>query len=116
MLRYTGADKSAATVIFGGAAAGDGRVLRNVILASSPIKAATGGPTIQARHGASLIHGPTVSTTSHRFNPTMRTAALQASTLTHSRLANSPMRDESFVNRMRGITANGNCMLRTTWL
>ena len=46
----------------------------------------------------------------------MMIAVVQASIRTHARLANAPMRARSLVKWISGITANGSCMLRITWL
>jgi len=51
-----------------------------------------------------------------RFKPTITAAVDQASTRTHREFANDPMRARSLVKWISGMTANGNCMLRITWL
>ena len=55
-------------------------------------------------------------TASRMFRPMMIAAVVQARTRTQSALANAPMRCRSLVKWISGITANGSCMLRITWL
>ena len=91
---------------------------KNVIQPSSAtITASISGPTSSDAPGSGHHprdrHDPGAARNSA---PRMTTAALQASTLTQRRLANSPMRARSLVKRISGITANGSCMLRITWL
>ena len=50
------------------------------------------------------------------FNPRISAAAAQLNSRTHSLLANSPIQPRSLVKWISGMTANGSCRLRTTWL
>ena len=86
-------------------------------IASSTAASGTVTARTTGRHSpAPRTHSAMTDPASRRFNPTMTTAATHASDRTQPRLANGPIRTRSFVKWISGIMANGNCMLRITWL
>jgi len=57
-----------------------------------------------------------VCQTSATFRPRISAAHDHESTLNQARFAKEPMRARSLVNWISGMTANGNCKLKMTWL
>ena len=100
--------------------------LRRVIKGSSVTHASSASKpalTSEAIRSTSGRHAPAAAaqsaTAPHAnlmFNPTMTAAAVHARHRTQVLFANEPMRARSLVKWISGITANGSCMLRITWL